>query len=166
MLYSWFVSGRADALMAARGVAAGLVAVSAACPFIPPWAALAVGALAGLLLPLSIYFVERVLWLDDPAAALSVHGLGGLLGLLAVGILADGRYGAGWNGVGVGEYLGVAGQGVSGYFVAQGFIPDWPIQLRAQILGLAAIFAFAFVLAWPIFKLVDLLARAGRSTDA
>jgi len=168
MLYSWFVSGRADALMAARGVAAGLVAVSAACPFIPPWAALAVGAFAGLLLPLSIYFVERVLWLDDPAAALSVHGLGGLLGLLAVGIFADGRYGAGWNGVGVGEYLGVAGQGVSGYFVAQGFIPDWPIQLRAQLLGLAAIFVFAFVLAWPIFKLMDLLARAGgsRSTDA
>jgi Amt family ammonium transporter len=156
MLYAWFTTGGADVLMVARGLAAGLVAISAACPFVPPWAALIIGVVAGFLLPFGIYFVEHLARLDDPAAAIATHGLSGLWGLLALAIFADGRYGAGWNGIGANEYLGIAGQGVSGYFVASGFQLDLPNQLYAQLTGIAAIAIFAFVLAWALFKVLSL----------
>lgn len=163
-LYSWFTTGRADVLMATRGLAIGLVSISAAVPFVLPWAALLTGAVAGLLLPLSIYLLDHLLRLDDPTAAVSVHGLGGLLGLLALGLFADGRYGAGWNGVGATEYLGVLGQGVSGYFTVQGFQPDWPGQLYAQMIGLAAIFVVTFVLTWLLFRVLRGLIQAWEGT--
>jgi len=160
MLYTWFATGGADVLMAARGLAAGLVAISAAGPFVPPWAALIIGAVAGLLLPLGIYFVEYLLRLDDPAAAIATHGLSGLWGLLALAIFADGRYGVGWNRVGAEGYLGIAGQGVSGYFVAPGFQLDLPNQLYAQVVGIATITIVAFVSAWAFFKILNLIVKA------
>ena len=142
--YTWLVARSPDPLMAARGLAAAAVASMAFAPFVPPWAALLIGALAGVLTPLTIYAVDARLRLDDPAASLTVHGLGGVLGLLAVGIFADGRAGAGWNGVGADSYLGVAGQGVTGLFAAAGYQSDWPGQMQAQIVGLAALALFAF----------------------
>ena len=160
MLYAWFTTGGADVLMAARGLAAGLIAISAACPFVPPWTALVIGAVAGLLLPLGIYLVEYLLRLDDPAAAIATHGLSGMWGLLALAIFADGRYGAGWNGIGAEEYLGIAGQGVSGYLVASGFQLGFPNQLFAQLTGIAAITIVAFALAWLFFKALDVLIKA------
>jgi Amt family ammonium transporter len=163
-LYSWFTTGRADVLMATRGLAIGLVSISAAGPFVPPWVALLTGAVAGLLLPLSIYLLDYLLRLDDPTAAVSVHGLGGLLGLLALALFADGRYGAGWNGVGATEYLGVLGQGVSGYLTARGFQPDWPGQLYAQLIGLGAIFVLTFVLTGLLFGVLRGLIQAWEGT--
>ena len=150
--------------MATRGLAIGLVSISAAVPFVRPWAALLTGAMAGLLLPLSIYLLDYLLRLDDSTAAVSVHGLGGLLGLLALGLFADGRYGVGWNGIGATEYLGVLGQGVSGYFTARGFQPDWPGQLYAQLIGLAAIFVLTFVLTWLLFQVLRGLIQAWEGT--
>ena len=61
-----------------------------------------------------VLFNERVLKVDDPCGAISVHGYCGWFGAVAVGIFADGTYGAGWNGVGAATYLGKAGQGVTG----------------------------------------------------
>jgi len=159
MLYAWFTTSEANVLMSARGLAAGLVAISAACPFVPPWAALVIGAVAGFLLPLGIYFVQHLLRLDDPAAAIATHAQSGLWGLLALAIFADGRYGAGWNRIGAEEYLGITGQGVSGYFVAHGFQLDFPHQLYAQLIGIAAIAIFTFVLAWAFFKVLSLVVR-------
>jgi len=52
--------------------------------------------------------------IDDPVGAISVHGVNGAWGLIAVGIFSDGSYGQGWNGVGATDYLGVAGKGVTG----------------------------------------------------
>ena len=148
LAYTWLVAGTPDPLMAARGLAAALVATTAFSPFVPPWAALAVGAAAGVLTPLVIFTVERLLRWDDPAAVLTVHGLGGALGLVALGIFADGKAGAGWNGVGVDSYLGVAGQGVTGLLAAAGYQPDWPAQMQAQAVGLAALTLFGFFVAW------------------
>lgn len=163
LLYTWFVAGLPDPLMAARGLAAGVIASSAAGPFIPPWAALAIGATAGLLIPLAVFLVDHVLRWDDPTASLSVHGLSGALGLLAVGLLADGRAGPGWNGVGAESYLGVAGQGVTGLLAAAGFRPDWPGQMQAQAVGVAALALFGFFAAWlflaPPAILLHLLRR-------
>ncbi len=152
LFYAWFTLGRANVLLVSRGAVAGLVAISAACPFVPAWAAFIIGAVAGLLLPLSTYLVEYGLGLDDATAAVSVHAVSGLWGLLALGIFADGAYGLGWNGVGATEYLGVAGQGVSGYLTASGFQPDPTGQLYAQLIGAVALGLFAFVLAWLFFR--------------
>ena len=148
LAYTWLVAGSPDPLMAARGIAAGFVAAAAFAPFVPPWAALIVGAVIGLLTPLAVFTVDRLIRWDDPAAVLTVHGLGGVLGLLALGIFADGKAGAGWNGVGVDSYLGVPGQGVTGLLAAAGYQPDWPAQMQAQGVGLAALALLGFFAAW------------------
>ena len=164
LTYSWFVAGTPDPLMAARGVAAGSIALAAAAPFVPPWAAFAIGGVAGLLIPLVGFLVDHVLCFDDPTAACTVHGLGGALGLLAVAVFADGRAGLGWNGVGNATYLGVVHQGVTGLFPAAGFQPDWPAQFHAQTVGVVALALFGFFAAWlvlaPPATLLHLLARA------
>jgi Amt family ammonium transporter len=158
-LYIWFVTGGPDLLMVTRGTVAALVAVSASCAFVPPWAALVIGGLAGLLLPLSIYLLEVRLRLDDPTAAVAIHGISGLWGLLALGIFADGSSGQGWNGVGARDYLDIAGQGVSGLLVGAGFQPDWPQQFYAQLVGAVALLIWAFALSWMVFRMADNLAR-------
>ena len=68
-----------------------------------------------------------------------IDHFGGVLGVLAVGIFADGTAGQGWNDMGADSYLGVTGQGVSGFLPAPGLAPDWPGQVNAQLVGLAAI---------------------------
>ncbi len=163
LVYTWFVASRPDPLMAARGLAAGLVAISGSGPFVPPWAALVIGGVAGLLTPLACYLVDHLLRWNDPTAALTMHGVSGLWGLLAVALFADGKFGAGWNGIGPDEYLHVAGQGVSGLWTAVGLQPDWPGQLQAQAVGLAAIGLFAFLIAslafGPLAGLMHLVTR-------
>jgi Amt family ammonium transporter len=150
-LYSGFTTGRFDPLMGPRGALAGLVAVSAGAPFMPTWAALLTGAVAGLLLPLAIYTVDQLLRLDDATAALASYALPGFWGLLAVGLFADGLWGQGWNGV-----VMPSGQGVSGLLVASGFTRDSG-QLAAQVWGAIALFVLGFLLPWGLFKLVSLL---------
>lgn len=86
-------TGKADLGMACNGCLAGLVAVTAPCAYIAPWAAVVIGGVAGLLMIASVSFVENKLKIDDPVGAISVHGANGLWGLLAVGIFADGTYG-------------------------------------------------------------------------
>ncbi|HEC36164.1 MAG TPA: hypothetical protein ENI39_06480, partial [Anaerolineae bacterium] len=110
LIYCWLALGHGDPLMVARGAAAGLVAVSAGAPFLPPWAALIVGGVAGLLLPLGVYLVDHLLRLADGTAAAATGALSGLWGLMAVALFADGRWGQGWNGVGLEEYRTVVGQ--------------------------------------------------------
>jgi Amt family ammonium transporter len=151
LAYTWSVANRPDPLMAARGLAAGLVAISGSVAFVPSWAALLIGAVAGLLTPLACFAVDHVLRWDDRSAALTVHGIGGLWGLVAVALFADGTSGLGWNRIGAGEYLQVSGQGVSGLLTAAGYQPDWPGQMQAQAVGLAAVGLFAFVVAGAVF---------------
>ncbi len=163
LLYTWFVAGVPDPLMATRGFAAGAVAVAAGAPFLPPWAALVIGTVVGLVIPLAIFLVDHILRWDDPTAALTVHGLAGALGLLAVGVFADGRFGQGWHGVGVESYLGVSRQGVTGLLAALPLKPDWPAQIQAQALGIAALVLFGFFVAWvataPLSVLFRLLSQ-------
>ena len=154
LFYAWFTTTRPDALMGARGAIAGLVAASASCAFIGPWSALLIGGVAGVLLPLDLYFIDRVLRLNDPSAALAVHGFSGAWGILSLAIFADGRYGVGWNLVGEGSYLNRMGQGVTGYLSLKGYEPDIPGQIYAQLIGLAAIVIFAGALCWGLLALL------------
>ncbi|MEJ2208123.1 MAG: hypothetical protein P8129_03700 [Anaerolineae bacterium] len=161
-LYTWFTTGAADSLMSARGAAAGVLGVAAGLSFLPPWAALAVGAAAGLLVPLFTFLVRYVLRIEDPTGAIPVGLLGGALGVLAPGFFADGRLGQGWNGIGPESYLGVTGQGVTGFFPAPGLAPDWPGQINAQLIGLAAIAGLTVALVgllFLVFKVLLLLWR-------
>jgi len=150
-VYCWITVGHADALMSARGAAVGFIAISAGAPFVPPWAALVTGALAGLLLPLGVYVVERVLRLPDGTATVALGTVGGLWGTLMVAFFADGRWGQGWNGVGMEEYRTVAGQGVTGFLPAEGFVVDGLGQLIAQLAGIGAVGLLAFLVGFLVF---------------
>src|SRR6266487_3595709 len=87
-----------DPGMCVNGMLAGLVAITAPSGFVAPWAALLIGAVAGVLVIESVLFIDKR-GVDDPVGAVSVHGVCGLWGLIGLGLFADGTYGAGWNGV-------------------------------------------------------------------
>ena len=113
ILYMWIVIGKPDPSMMCNSMLAGLVAITAPCAFVTPVSAFIIGGIAGVLVIWSVFFFDKMK-IDDPVGAISVHGINGLWGVLAVGLFSDGTYGAGWNGVGATDYLGVAGKGVTG----------------------------------------------------
>jgi Amt family ammonium transporter len=141
--------GKPDISMACNGMLAGLVAITAPCAFVSANSAVIIGAMAGILVCLGVLFNERVLKVDDPCGAISVHGYCGVLGAVCVGIFADGTYGAGWNGVGTSTYLGTAGQGVTGLLYGD------TRQFMCQLFGAAVCAAWAFGSTYVIFKVVD-----------
>src|SRR5205823_6618264 len=97
MCWVWMRSGKPDPGMMANGMLAGLVAITAPCAFVQPWAAALIGSIAGTIVVESVWFFERKAKIDDPVGAISVHGVCGIWGVLAVGLFADGSYGTGWN---------------------------------------------------------------------
>ncbi|HSC72289.1 MAG TPA: ammonium transporter, partial [Candidatus Methylomirabilis sp.] len=99
MLYMWLKYGKPDPSMAGNGMLAGLVAITAPCAFVNSVAAFIIGAAAGLLVCVSVFFVEGTLKVDDPVGAISVHGACGAWGVLSLGLFADGTYGDAFNGV-------------------------------------------------------------------
>ena len=116
---------RPDPTMMCNGMLGGLVAITAPCAFVDTWAAVVIGSLAGIFVVFSVFFWEAR-GIDDPVGAISVHGVNGIWGLIAVGLFANGKYGAGFNGVnrpGIfgGEFnpdgtVKVVGDGVRGLF--------------------------------------------------
>jgi Amt family ammonium transporter len=144
-LYTWFVSGNSHPTLAARGLAAGTVAALAGAPFLTTGSAVLVGLLAGATVPFVAYIVDHLLHLDDRTGLVASFGMPALIGLLAVGILADGRAGAGWQLAGIGSFLGVPGQGVSGMLIGAGFQRDFPGQLQAQVIGATALLLWGFL---------------------
>ena len=144
LLYTWFVTGKSEPLMSARGLAAGIVAGMAVGPFVQPGQAFGIGLVAGATVPFVTYLVDGLLRLDDATGAISVSGLPAIVGLLSLGIFADGTVGQGWHMTGVDNYLGVTGQGVSGLFTASGFQPDFPAQLQAQVIGILSLILWGF----------------------
>ncbi|NOZ06889.1 MAG: hypothetical protein GXP41_11170 [Chloroflexi bacterium] len=144
--YTGFVTGETDPLLTLQGMIAALVATSVLAAFVFPWGSLLTGAFAGLLTCLGAYALERWLHVRDSTGAVASHLLGAVWGLLAAGILANGRFGQGWQGVGVKEYLGLTGQGVTGALVGRGIQPDWPQQFYAQVIGVLALLLLGYVL--------------------
>jgi len=142
MMYMWMFYGKPDISMAANGLLAGLVAITAPCAFVNSVSAVIIGAIAGVLLCISVFFVERTLKIDDPVGAISVHGVNGAWGLLSVGLFADGTYGDALNGI---------SGGVTGLFYGDGG------QLMAQIAGVVTNFVFVFVLMFIFFKVSNLI---------
>src|SRR5215468_2898696 len=149
MFFWWFKFGKPDITMACNGMLAGLVAITAPCAFVSPNSAIMIGILAGILVDLGVLFNERVLKVDDPCGAISVHGYCGWLGAVSVGIFADGTYGAGWNGVGAASYLGQAGQGVTGLLFGDSS------QFICQLIGATLCVVWAFGTTYVVFKAIN-----------
>lgn len=97
---------KADASLTANGWTGGLAASSAVCAFVAPAAALIVGLVAGVLIPIAVELLDLRLDVDDPGGSISVHALGGLWGLLAVGLF--GRLEASSAGQFMAQTVGIA----------------------------------------------------------
>jgi Amt family ammonium transporter len=149
MLFWWYRFGKPDITMACNGMLAGLVAITAPCAFVSPTSAAIIGLIAGIIVCVGVLMNERILKIDDPCGAISVHGFCGFFGAVALGIFADGTYGAGWNGVGAATYLGAAGQGVTGLLYGD------TRQFLVQLGGATLCAVYAFGLTFVVFKLVS-----------
>jgi ammonium transporter, Amt family len=142
MIVTYVKWGKPDISMSCNGMLAGLVAITAPCAFVAPWASIIIGGIAGWLVVASVGFFDRR-GVDDPCGAISVHGVCGAFGVLAVGLFADGTYGIGWNGVGANSTHGVRGL----------FYGD-PGQLGAQMVHIFVGFIWAWGLGWLLFTIL------------
>jgi Amt family ammonium transporter len=138
--YVWKRLGKPDPAMIVNGLLAGLVAITAPCAFVNSASAVVIGALAGVIVVESVLFIDRILRIDDPVGAISVHGVCGAFGTLCVGIFADGSYGDGWN-------------GVPG--TVKGLLYGDASQLAAEAIGVVTCFVFVFVMFFAFFKVIE-----------
>ncbi len=141
MFYMWIKYGKPDPSMTANGTLAGLVAITAPCAFVNGMSSAIIGFIAAILVCLSVPFFENKLKIDDPVGAISVHGVNGIWGVIAVGLFADGAYGDGLN--------GVAG-GVTGLFFGGG-----ASQLIAQLIAVAVILVYGVGFSFIFYKILD-----------
>jgi len=144
LLYMWSRKGKPDASMSGNGLLAGLVAITAPSGFVNPTGAAIIGFIAGVLVCVSVMFVENSLKVDDPVGAISVHGTCGLWGVISVGLFADGtsNYGGSWN--------GVTGS-VTGLFYGDAS------QLVAQLVGVGTLVGFVFAFSYAMNWVLDLV---------
>ncbi|HEY2918049.1 MAG TPA: ammonium transporter [Candidatus Binatia bacterium] len=161
MFTLWAKGLKPDTTMLCNGMLAGLVAITAPCAFVNPVGAVIIGAVAGVLVVLSVFFFEAR-GVDDPVGAISVHGTNGLWGVLSVGIFATGEYGAGWNGVVREEMVKLYGSdGVRGLLYG-----DFS-QFFMQVIDCGVVAVFGFVMAFIWFKVSDLITplRVSKETE-
>jgi Amt family ammonium transporter len=138
MIITWLWFKKPDLSMTLNGALAGLVGITAPCASVSTGSAVIIGLVAGLLVVVSCVVVEKVFKLDDPVGAISVHGVCGVWGTLAVGLFGqtsiDVLY---WS-----EETAIK----DGLFFGGGFS-----QLITQLTGVACVFAFAFSVAFALF---------------
>ncbi|MEW6380768.1 MAG: ammonium transporter [bacterium] len=138
MSATWLFTGKPDISLTLNGILAGLVTSSATAALVSPGISLLVGAVGGLILGLSVEFFEKIR-LDDPVSALSIHGINGLWGTLAVGLFARAQFSM--------NSLGIP---LNGLFFGGG----WKL-LAVQAVGAAAVFAWGFGVSLAMFLIVD-----------
>jgi Amt family ammonium transporter len=148
VLTSWIVVKKPDLSMMLNGAIAALVAITAACAFVAPWAAILIGFVAGIIVVLGALLVERVR-IDDPIGALAAHGMAGVWGTLALGFLT------------VPQLAESLATGSPGLFYGGGFH-----QLGIQLLGLAAVGAFTFSASFAILWLMKVTFRSTAKAEA
>jgi Amt family ammonium transporter len=136
MAMSYLYKRNIDVGMAGNGAIAALVAITAACAFVEPWAAIVVGFMAGVVMYVTLLFVDKI-GVDDPLGAIAAHGMGGIWGTLSTGLFATPA---------LAESVG-AGQG--GLFYTGSFY-----QLGIQALGIVAAGGFTFITSYAVFALL------------
>jgi Amt family ammonium transporter len=150
VLYMWLLgpTKKPDMAMMCNGLLAGLVAITAPCAFVSPVGAFIIGAVAGVLVCLSVFFFDKIR-IDDPVGAISVHGANGLWGVLAVGLFADGKYGTGYN--------AVWDSPVTGLFYGGGFS-----QLGAQAIEAAVCIGWNVIVGGILFIIIGKIVGGNR----
>ncbi|TVQ37822.1 MAG: ammonium transporter [Spirochaetaceae bacterium] len=133
MVASWVAFGHPDPSFSLNGALAGLVGITAGTWVISPFGAVVIGLAAGVLVIASVEFFDKVLHIDDPVGAISVHGVCGAWGTLAVGLFAT----------------GVNDPDVVGLFYGGG-----AAQLGIQFVGVIAVFAWVVVTALILFGIL------------
>jgi Amt family ammonium transporter len=144
MIVAWLKFGKPDVSISFNGVLAGLVGITAPCAAVTPLAAVAIGAIAGILVVVGVLLLDK-LQIDDPVGAISVHGLCGIWGTLAVGLFGLQSLGAPGDGLLVGGGLDM---------------------LLVQFLGTFACLSFVAVTMWIVFKLIAVTIGLRVSRDA
>jgi Amt family ammonium transporter len=142
LLVESLARGKASALGAASGAVAGLVAITPACGFVGLIGALVIGAVAGAMGFWGVNGLKRLLGADDSLDVFGVHGVCGIVGALLTGVFAAPSLG---------------GSGIYDY-VANKVAPDYSIwsQLITQATGVATTVLWSGIVAFVVFKLIDL----------
>lgn len=135
----YLISKKAEISMILNGVLSALVAITASCAFVEPWAAVVIGAIAGSLTVFSAIWMEKK-GIDDPIYAVSVHGVAGIWGTLSTGFFASPRL------------VEVVGIGRAGLFYGGGLT-----QLGVQALGMAVSAVYVAVVSWIILYVMKKL---------
>ena len=133
MITVWKRFGKPDLSMAMNGALAGLVAITAPCAYVDPWAALVIGGVGGYVVVRGVELLDK-LQIDDPVGAVPVHGMCGVWGTLAVGVFGKASLGVPNNGIIYGGN---------------------PTQFGAQMVGSLCTIAFVVVSMGAVFKLID-----------
>ncbi|MEE3448782.1 MAG: ammonium transporter [Bacteroidales bacterium] len=124
LVYTWLIDGKPSLSMVCNGILAGLVGITAGCDCVPVWAAALIGIITSVLMCFSVSFLDKKCHIDDPVGAVSVHGVGGIIGTVLTAVFCDSSI----NGV--------------------------ETSLGVQILGAVTVAAFAFVLGLCVFLLI------------
>ena len=113
LIFTWIRYGKPDVSITYNAALAGLVGITAGCDAVSPLGAAIMGIVFGIVIVLSVEFFDKVVKIDDPVGAVSVHGVCGSLGTIMVGLFATGVstekglfYGGGWHLLGT-QALGV-----------------------------------------------------------
>ncbi|MBU0650757.1 ammonium transporter, partial [bacterium] len=130
VVWKWF--GKPDLSMAMNGALAGLVAITAPCAFVDPWAAILIGAVGGILVVAGVVLLDK-LHIDDPVGAFPVHGLNGVWGTLAIGLFGKSSLGLAHNGLFYGGGL---------------------TQFAIQLLGVSSVAIFTLITMGGLFKII------------
>jgi ammonium transporter, Amt family len=140
LLISWLVSGKADITSMLNGALAGLVAITASCAYVEPWAAVVIGLVAGVLVFFSSKFFEKIR-VDDPIFALSVHGAAGVWGTLSNGLFATN------------DLVTKVAVGKPGLFYGGGWSQLW-VQFESVVVCGAFAFAVSYALLWIVKQVI------------
>ncbi|MBI2852215.1 MAG: ammonium transporter [Chloroflexi bacterium] len=132
LLLSWF-HRRPSLLGTATGAVVGLVAITPAAGFVPPWAGIPIGAIAAIISYYTMLFRARKMGLDESLDVWACHGMGGTWGAIATGIFAS----AAVNSAG-----------------ADGLLAGNAALLGKQFIGVAAVWGFSFGVSWVLAKVV------------
>ncbi len=137
MAMSYAYRRNVDVGMTANGAIAALVAITAACAFVDPWASIVIGFIAGVIMYSTLVFVDKI-GVDDPLGAIAAHGMGGIWGTLSCGLFATPAL------------LETTGYGVApGLFYGGGFA-----QLGVQALGIVVCGGFVFLTSYGVFAIL------------
>ncbi|MDH3252558.1 MAG: ammonium transporter [Ignavibacteria bacterium] len=131
---AWIMLGKPDLSMTINGCLAGLVAITAPCAYVSVGSAVLIGLVAGSVVVLAVLAFDRIR-IDDPVGAISVHLVNGVFGTIALGLFAEDRFMPGTTGDGL-----FFGGGMS--------------LLLSQLIGIAAVGVFVFVLAYGAWQLL------------